>query len=206
MAVDGLLSRQVVRLITQIPRTNAVVESKSQETAAFSSYAELSDIVTELLRLITLKTTSIEHLLCHALVVYCLSLQSGQVLGPDHTPTIRDCAAALAQYQPDGTEDDCQIWTAVVIAAAFTMSTDPAIGQPDFLDQILNQFTLARKAPTVIKVLQNVLWHDDLAVHWQKTWEAAMSRRGVRLPASPTQASSSSKMSLDAILIKEENP
>jgi hypothetical protein len=205
MAVDGLLSRQVVRLITKIPRTNAITEGGSRKPSVFSNYAELSDILTDLLRLVTLKTTEIEHLLCHALVAYCLSLQSGQVLGLVHTPTVQDCAAALVQYRPDGTEVDCLVWAAVVIAASFTMSTDPAIGPPDFLDQILNRFSAGRKASTVVTILQSFLWHDDLAAHWQKTWEAAMSRRGCRSPASPSQTSPSTKMSLDSILIKDGN-
>lgn len=205
MAVDGHLSRQVVRLVAQIPHTNETTDIDTPDSPGASSIHDLHDILTDLLRLATLKTTKIEHMLCHTLVAYCLSLQSGQILSRVQTPTLRECATVYLQYRSGGrtSERELLLWSAIVIAAAIEMSTDPAVGDAYFLDQALTGYPDANNPSTIVAILQMFLWQDELVPHWQKTWETAMSRRGESFSTSPVQALASSKMSLDSILIKK---
>lgn len=207
MAVSGILSVQIVRLIGKIPRTNATNNSDSPTTAASPQPSDLGGVLTDLLRLATLQTTRIEHLLCYALVAYCLPLQYPLPLQDSNIPVLASCVEAYMTHNPNGEQMNrkCLIWVAIVIASAVEMSADLDLAKNTILDQALGRYPEVKNARDTIQIMQSFLWHDELAPQWQRTWHAAVERRKRASPFSTRPSPSSRGMPLASILIQETN-
>ena len=201
MAVSGVLSMQMVRVIGRIPRTIADGGPDSPSSPVSASSSELYSVLTDLLRLATLQTTRMEHLLCHGLVAYCLPLQYPKPLPEINTSSLSACIDAYMRHNPNGDQMDrkCLIWIAVMIASALDTSADRSLANSTVLDQALSRYPEARNASTLVQTLQSFLWHDDMAHQWKATWEMAMERRRKASPSSAGPSPASSTPSLRAI-------
>jgi hypothetical protein len=216
LAVSSLLSMQCVRVIERIPFTPS-----SSEAAAISPRpdgADLHTILTDLMKLTTLKTTKLEHVLCFGLVAYCLPLQYGRPLPAGCTPTLQACVDAYMRLNLRENEEKldgkCLLWIAVVLAAALDNCADEDLRHAPVLERVLNRFPQAKVWTTVEKILRSFLWHDSLVSRWYNTWQNVMQRRasppidaGISpVTFSPTTLVNDSPRSHLSYLSKQQSP
>lgn len=180
LAVSSLLSVQCVRIIERMPhKPPSPTDETSYHTT--TTQADLHSILTDLLKLTTLSTTKMEHLLCHGLVAYCLPLQYGVPLPINTTRTLQTCVEAYMKLNFAENEErldgKCLLWIAVVIAAGLDICADGSLRNAPVLDRILHKFPQARDWNKVEKILQTFLWHEDLAPQWYRTWQSVLARR-----------------------------
>lgn len=180
LAVSSLLSVQCVRIIERIPHKPATPPSEPSNPLT-STNGDLHGILTDLLKLTTLSTTKMEHLLCHGLVAYCLPLQYGSPLPISTTRTLQSCVEAYMKLNFAENEEKldgkCLLWIAVVIAAGLDICADGHLRNAPVLDRILNKFPQARDWSKVEKILHTFLWHEDMASQWYRTWQGVLERR-----------------------------
>lgn len=180
LAVSSLISVQCVRIIERMPHKPATATDQSSNHQTSTS-ADLHGILTDLLKLTTLSTTKMEHLLCHGLVAYCLPLQYGIPLPIGTTRTLQSCVEAYMKLNFAENEErldgKCLLWIAVVIAACLDVCADGSLRNAPVLDRILHKFPQARDWTKVEKILQTFLWHDDLAAQWYRSWQGVLARR-----------------------------
>ena len=207
MAVSGVLSVQIVRLIGKVPRS---ILSETESPSSPHS-VDLSSTITDLLRLATLQTTKMEHVLCYGLVAYCLALQHETSHLSPSTSTLSACIDAYMRHDPNGEHMDkgCLIWIAIMIANAVHLSNDNALTKTTILDQTLNRYNEARESRSLVQILKGFLWHEDLAPQWKATWENAMQRRRTTSPSSAGSSPSTSSLSTRSIplesILHQEN-
>lgn len=210
MAISGVLSVQIVRVIGNIPRTMPASVSDSSVSPGSITSPDLHSILVDLLRLGTLQTTKMEHLLCYGLVAYCLPLQYEHPLPASTTGTLSTCVDAYMRHSPNDEQMDrkCLIWIAVMIASALDLSADRSFAKYTVLDQALSRYPEARNASDMVQILQSFLWHDDLAPQWKATWQTVVDRRRKSSTTSATPSPSTSSPSaraipLESLLIQE---
>ncbi|KPI35187.1 uncharacterized protein AB675_10175 [Cyphellophora attinorum] len=128
LAVSSLLSMQCVRVIERIPFTPSSAEATANSPRPDG--ADLHTIHTDLLKLTTLKTTKMEHVLCFGLVAYCLPLQCGRPLPAGCTSLLQSCVDAYMRFNLRENEEKldgkCLLWIAVVLASALDNCADEA--------------------------------------------------------------------------------
>lgn len=210
MAVKGLLSIQVVRVIGQIPRKmrrthndSGTPTSSDPSTPNSVTHPDLHQILTELLRLSSLVTLDHERILTHGLIAYCLPLQYGVPLSISSSRTLEACVDGYMAHEvtTDEINNKSIIWVSIVIATAVEMRSDGSSASGGVLDQALIKFPEMRRWDKVERILQKYLWHDDLAPYWQECWQNAMNRR-THPRTVPKATNSQRSMALDAILNK----
>lgn len=149
-------------------------------------------ILTDLLKLTTLSTTKIEHVLCYGLVAYCLPLQYGIPLPIGCTRTLQTCVEAYMKLNFSENEEKldgkCLLWVAVVLSSCLDICADQDLRHAPVLERMLTRFPQARKWETVEKILRSFLWHEDLSTRWYATWQGVMSRRRSPPGVAPSQS------------------
>ena len=176
LAVSGVLSMQVIRIIGRIPPEIMI----PQVPTGLDQTSILYKVLTDLLRLVTLAVMKMEHVLCAALIAFSVPLTYGIPLPESITPTLKICVDTYMSHLPHADEMDrnCTIWCAMVIASAVEMSSHNSDLYKGVFDQALSKYREAREWKSLERILRQFLWHDDLVRYWQlTTWKGAMDRR-----------------------------